>query len=120
MASYVEVLGEDRGRTEKALRDLIEQQEHRLEELNGELAAYAKVLDQRIVKTMVFRNLYGAGAQETLTAETETEEASKPVTEANRQIERETQILESFRQALEQLQAGASIEELGKVPVTAS
>lgn len=120
MASYVEILAEDRGRLEKVLRELIEQQEHRIEQLNEELTGYARVLDQCIVRTMVFRNTYGAGAQDTLTAETETEEASKPVTEATRQIERETQILESFRRALEQTQSGATIEDLGKVPVTAS
>ncbi len=120
MATYVEILAKDRGRVEKALRELIEQQERRIEELNEELAGHMELLDQRILRTTVFRNTYGAGQQDTLTAETETEEASKPVTEATRQRERETQILESYRRALEQLQAGEPLEELGKLAVGAS
>jgi hypothetical protein len=120
MATYVEMLAENRERVEKTLRELIEQQEHRIVEINEELAGYIQVLDQWILRTTVFRNTYGAGQQDTLIAETATEEASKPVTEATRQREKETQILDSFRRALEQLQEGMPLEDLGKLPVTAS
>lgn len=120
MASYVDLLSEDRVRLRKALQALIEQQEERIRELTVALAAYMQNLDQRIVRTIVYRNTFGAGQGDTLMAETETEEASKPVTEATRQLEKENVVLKAYREALEQMEAGGSIEGLGKVVVASA
>lgn len=114
MASYMELLAQDRDRVQRTLLELVRQQEQRIEELNAVLANESGVLDQNILRTMVFRNLFGTAQAETLTAETDTEEASKPVTERMRQIERETRVLEAYQAALRQFEAGAPIEDLGK------
>src|SRR5438477_12713529 len=114
MSSYVEQLEQDRQRVERALEGLIAQQEQRLEELNQALVSYMGFLDKLIVRTIVFRTTYGAGAQETLVAETDVEEASKPVTETGRQIERETHLLDAYRTALGRVQSGASLEGMGE------
>jgi hypothetical protein len=71
------------------------------------------VLDQHIMRTVLFRAKFGAGATESLSAETVAEEASKPVTEAVRRVERETQILQVFQDALERIASGATLEDLG-------
>jgi hypothetical protein len=110
----MELLTEDRARVQQTLLDLVRQQEQRIEELKAALARDSVVLDQNILRTMVFRNLFGSTQTETLTSETDTEEASKPVTEKTRQIERETQILQAYQVALKQLEAGAPMEQLGK------
>lgn len=120
MASYIELLAEDRQRMRQGLEKLIEQQEGRIRELSATLAQYSEVLDRRILRTMIFRNIFGAGQADSLTAEVDTEEASKPVTETTRQLERETQVLKAYRDAVQQLEAGAPLEELGKLPVAAS
>jgi len=116
MASYVELLAEDPQRVRQALERLIEHQVAHLKELEETLEGYKVVLDEHILRTLIFRNAFGATA-DTLTAETDTEEASKPVTETMRQHERETQVLAAYREALAQIEAGLDLESLGKLPV---
>jgi hypothetical protein len=116
MASYVEELADDRARVQKALENLIEAQDRKLVETRELLQVHMKELDQCILRTFIFRNNFGA-TQETMNAELETEVASKPVTEAMRVIERETRVLAAYREALEQVNSGKSLEMLGKLPV---
>lgn len=119
MASYMDLLSGDRARVQQTLLDLVRHQEQRIDELKAALAKDSVVLDQNVLRTMVYRNLFGAGQAETLTAETDTEEASKPVTDKTRQLERETHILRAYQTALTQLEAGAALEDLGK-PMSSS
>jgi hypothetical protein len=116
MASYVEVLAEDRTRLRTALEALIEHQIQAIQELEETLVGHKRVLDQYILRTFIFRNAFGT-TQETLDAETDTEEASKPVTEIMRQHERESRILATYRKALAQIEGGIDLESLGKMPV---
>src|SRR5438093_566195 len=103
MSSYIEQLEHDRERMQRALQGLIAQQEARLEELGQALAVATEILDRLVVRTMVFRSTFGSGTQEQMLAETDAEEASKPVTETTRQMERETQVLDAYRHALERI-----------------
>jgi len=116
MASYVELLAENPERVRSALERLIAHQEAYLKELEETVEGHKVVLDESILRTIIFRNAFGATA-DTLMAETETEEASKPVTEAMQQHERETRVLALYRQALAQIGTGQDLESLGKMPV---
>lgn len=113
MASYIELLLDDSERVRKALQVLMEEQEARLRQLSTALQEYTDTLDRNILRTLIFRTTFGAGQQETLTAETETAEASKPVTEVTRQIQRQTMILDAYREALQKVEAGGKLEEAG-------
>lgn len=113
MASYIELLLDDSERVRKALQVLMEEQEARLRQLTTALQEYSDTLDRNILRTLIFRTTFGAGQQETLTAETETAEASKPVTEVTRQIQRQTMILDAYREALQKVEAGGKLEEAG-------
>ena len=116
MASYVEELAADRSRVQQALEHLIESQEKRLDEIRALLEVHKRELDQCILRTFIFRNSFGATA-DTQLAEAETEKASKPVTEAIRVLEKETRVLSAYRDALEQVMSGQSLELLGSMPV---
>src|SRR3954469_15310199 len=100
MATYIDALGEDPARIRRALERLIQEQEQRVADLSDELHTLMQTLDQLILRTVIYRNSLGAGATETLAAETETEEGSKPVTEIVRQLERERAMLSRYREAL--------------------
>lgn len=113
MASYIELLLDDSERVRKALQGLMEEQEARLRQLTTALQEYSDALDRSILRTLIFRTTFGAGQQETLTAETETGEASKPVTEVTRQIQRQTMILDAYREALQKVETGGRLEEAG-------
>src|SRR5437588_253066 len=117
MASYVETLEEDHERVRLAIEGLIAEQQSRIDELQEELAGLCQRLDKLILRTLIFRNTYGAGATDTFTAEGNVEEASKPVTEITRQLEREKAILRGFQAALEQAGGGAQLADLGKPAV---
>lgn len=118
MASYMDLLGGDQERMRKALQGLVEEQEATIAQLKVSLAEYTDVLDRRILRTMVFRKAFGEGQTDTLTAETDTEEASKPVTEATRQLEKETHILNAYKEALAQVEAGGSLDSMGKIEIS--
>jgi hypothetical protein len=63
---------------------------------------------------MIFRYTFGPGQADTLSAEIEAQEASRPVTEETVQLERELEILRAFRSALEQIDAGKPFNELSR------
>lgn len=69
MASYIELLLDDSERVRKALQVLMEEQEARLRQLSTALQEYSDTLDRNILRTLIFRTTFGAGQQETLTAE---------------------------------------------------
>ncbi|HZT08270.1 MAG TPA: hypothetical protein VFC51_14695 [Chloroflexota bacterium] len=118
MPSYVDELSEDRERVLKALRGLIEEQEARVRALTEALAQYTETLDRRIIRTMIFRNTFGATQTNTLMAEGDTQDATRPVTETTVQLERENEILHAYRQALRQVETGARlVDALGKFAV---
>ena len=111
MASYIELFLEDQERVRKALQRLVEEQEATLHQLNARLEEYSDTLDRQILRTVIFRTIFGSGQQETSMAETETGEVSKPVTEITRQIQKETTVLNAYREALQKVEAGGKIEE---------
>jgi len=97
----------------KALEGLIASQEVKVAALEITLAQNSSQLDQCAVRTMVFRNVFGPAQTETLQAESEAQEASRPVTETTAELEHERAALTAFRAALELLEAGRSLHELG-------
>src|SRR5438105_1711843 len=114
MATYMDVLAEDKERMKRGLEGLIQEQEEHVGELTDELHSLMQHLDRLILRTLIYRNTYGAGGTETMASETDTEEASKPVTEVTRQLERERAMLKTYRDALAQVTGGAPLEDLGK------
>ena len=117
MPSYFESLGEDRQRVHKALQRLIEAQQNLIRDLSATLQGHMDALDEGILRTMVFRNLFGAGSAETATTEVDVQQASRPVTDITRQLEKEGQVLKSYREALGQVESGAPLESLGKFDI---
>lgn len=115
MASYIELLLDDSDRVRKALQGLIEEQDARLHQLSASLQEYSDALDRLVLRTVIFRTTFGAGQQETLTSETETAEASKPLTAVIHQIEKETMVVNAYREALQKVEMGGKIEEVGGV-----
>jgi len=96
----------------KALEGLIASQEAKVVALEAALAQNMAALDQYAVRTMVFRNVFGPAQTETLQAESEAQEASRPVTETTTQLEHERSALVAFKRALELLEAGRTLHEL--------
>jgi hypothetical protein len=110
MATYLESLMGDRERMERALTALIETEAGRVRDLQAEVASHAKTLDEQIIRLMVFRGLYGRSAQETLSAETAAEEASKPHTAALQELASHQKILQALQEALIKLKQGQPLD----------
>ncbi len=120
MPSYVDELSEDRARVVKALNSLIEEQEELVRDLNDALTEYREVLDRLIVRTMIYRNIFGATQSHTVMAEKDAQDASRPVTETTAQLERETEVLGVYREAVKQIDNGAPLSmALGRFPMGA-
>jgi hypothetical protein len=102
----------------RALEGLIAEEEGQIRALRGALDEYMRALDRRIIRTMVFRSLFGVRQADTMTAESDTEEASKPVTETTRQLEKSMLVLEAYREALEMIDSGAPLDELSRLDLS--
>jgi hypothetical protein len=62
---------------------------------------------------MIFRNLFGPSQQETLNAQVEVEEASKPHTLARDQLAYHQKVLQALQEALLRLQQTGAIDPRG-------
>jgi hypothetical protein len=112
VASYVEHLADDHERIRRALQRLVEEQEDTIGELTRALEDYMDTLDRRIVRAAVYRSMFGSGQSETVLAETDLEQASKPVTETSHQLERERRVLLAYREALARIDEGEAPHQL--------
>ena len=110
MASYLEALTEDRERLRRALMAQIEEEAAAIRQLQEDLEQCAVVLDQRIVRLMIFRGLFGPSQQETLSAQVDVEEASKPHTSAREQLAYHQRVLQALQEALARLQQTGSLD----------
>jgi hypothetical protein len=110
MASYLETLTEDRERMRRALMSQIEEEAAAIRQLQEDLEQYAVVLDQKIVRLMIFRGIFGPSQQETLSAQVDVEEASKPHTLARDQLAYHQRVLQALQDALLRLQQTGSID----------
>jgi hypothetical protein len=118
MPSYVDELTEDRGRVLKALTSLIEEQEELVRDLTDALTEYREVLDRAILRTMIYRNVFGATQTQSIMAEKDAQDASRPVTETTAQVERESEVLRVYREALKQIDTGLPLSmALGRLPM---
>ncbi|HLH23626.1 MAG TPA: hypothetical protein VK066_13985 [Chloroflexota bacterium] len=115
MASYLEALTADRERMRRALLGQIEEEAAAIRQLQEELERCSAVLDQKIVRLMIFRGLFGPSQQETLNAQVDVEEASKPHTVAREQLAYHQKVLQALQEALLRLQQTGSIES-GSAP----
>jgi hypothetical protein len=77
-----------------------------------------RALDCRIIRTMVFRSVFGPRQADTVTAEADTEKAGEPVTETTRQLEKSMLILEAYREALQLVDSGAPLGELSQLDMS--
>lgn len=109
MASYLETLTADRERMRRALMGQIEEEAAAIRQLQEELEQCAVVLDQKIVRLMVFRGIFGPSQQETMGAQIDVEEASKPHTLARDQLAYHQRVLQALQEALLRLQQTGSI-----------
>ncbi len=115
MASYVDLLSEDQRRMRRALESLIAEEENRIRVHKESLEEYTQALDRRVLRALVYRSIFGPTQTETVTAQTDTEEASKPVTETTRQLERSILVLQAFREALAAIESGATLDDLSRL-----
>ncbi len=110
MASYLETLMADRERMRRALSAQIEQETTTICQLEADLEKYSQELDEKIVRLMIYRGIFGSTQQETLGAQVEAEEASKPHALAREELAHHQKILKAMQEALAKLQATGSIE----------
>ncbi len=110
MATYLDSLMDDRERIERALAAEVEAEAARVRDLQADVASHASTLDQQIIRLMIFRKLYGHSAQETLLAETDVEESSKPHTAALQELATHQKILQALQEALINLKQGRSLD----------
>ncbi|HZS01885.1 MAG TPA: hypothetical protein VFE37_24425 [Chloroflexota bacterium] len=110
MASYLETLTADRERMRRALMGQIEEEAAAIRQLQQELEQCTAVLDQKIVRLMIFRSIFGPSQQETLNAQVDAEEASKPHTAAREQLAYHQKVLQALQEALLRLQQTGSID----------
>jgi hypothetical protein len=118
VSSYIDLLSEDHRRIRRALEGLIAEEENQIRSLRGALDEYTSALDRRVIRTMVFRSLFGPRQAETLAAETDTEEASKPVTHTTQELEKSMLILEAYREALQLIDSGAPLGDLAQLDMS--
>jgi len=119
MASYLEVLTADRERMRRALMGQIEEEAAAIRELQESLEQYGAELDQKIVRLMIFRGIFGPSQQETLSAQVDVEEASKPHTTAREGLAHHQRVLQALQEALLRLQQTGSIDGDGTPTVEA-
>ena len=110
MASYLDSLIADRERMHRALAALIEAEAAAVRELQTSLESYAQNLDAQILRLMVYRGLYGPSLGETLSAQTDVEEASKPHTATLQHLAQRQRILQALQDALIRLERGEPID----------
>ena len=99
----------------RALESLIAEEENRIRVFKESLEEFTQALDRRVLRTLVYRSVFGPTQAETLTAQTDTEEASKPVTETTRQLEKSLLILQAYREALAAIESGATLDDLSRL-----
>ena len=110
MATYLDGLNADRERQRRALKALIEQEAKAVRELQSEVEARAAELDQMIVRLQVFRGIYGPAQQETMAAQVDVEETSKPHTAATQGLATHQKILQALQEALIRLESGQAVD----------
>jgi len=110
MASYLEALTADRERMRRALMGQIEEEAAAIRQLQESLEQYGAMLDQKIVRLMIFRGIFGPSQQETLSAQVDVEEASKPHTTAREALAHHQRVLQALQEALLRLQQTGSMD----------
>jgi hypothetical protein len=116
MSSYLDVLTADRERMRRALKGQIEAEAGAVRDLQAELERQTAELDQKIVRLMIFRSLFGASQQETLAAQVEVEETAKPHATATQQLAYHQRVLQSLQEALIRLEQTGNIEGTVSTP----
>jgi hypothetical protein len=119
VATYVDLLSADQRRMRRALESLIAEEENQIRALREALDEYTRSLDRRVIRTMVFRSLFGPTQADTLSSQTDTEEASKPVTDTTRQLERSILVLQAYRESLQMIESGAPLDDLARLETAA-
>ncbi len=110
MASYLEVLMADRERMRHALQAQIDDEATVVREIQADIERRGAELDQKIVRLIVFRGLYGPNQQETMSAQVDVEEASKPHTAALQQLAQRQRVLRALQEALLRVDQTGSVE----------
>ena len=118
MASYLDSLMADRERMRRALKAQIELEAAAVRDLQAELDRLAGELDQKIVRLMIFRGLFGPAQQETMNAQVEVEEVAKPHGAATAQLAYRQRVLQSLQEALLRLEQSGTID--GSTPSAAA
>jgi hypothetical protein len=119
VATYIELLSADQRRMRRALESLIAEEENQIRSLREALEEYTRALDRRVIRAMVFRSLFGPTQTDTLIAQTDTEEASKPVTDTTRQLEKSILVLQALREALQMIDSGSPLDDIARLETAA-
>ena len=118
MASYLDSLVGDRERSRRALVALIESETAAIRELQANITLYSQTLDQQIIRLMVYRGIFGNAQAETLNAQVEVEEASKPHTAVLRQLQHRQRVLQALQDMLARLDRGEGLGAAGRAEDT--
>ena len=110
MSSYLEALTADRERLRRALQGQIETEAAAVRDLQSEQERLALELDQKIVRLMIFRGLFGPDQQETLSVQVEVEEVAKPHALTTQQLSYRQRVLQALQEALLRLEQTGGLD----------
>src|SRR5215210_1096450 len=110
MSSYLEALTADRERLRRALQGQIETEAAAVSDPQSEQERLALELDQKIVRLMIFRGLFGPDQQETLSVQVEVEEVAKPHALATQQLSYRQRVLQALQEALLRLEQTGGLD----------
>jgi chromosome segregation ATPase len=110
MASYLDTLLADRERVQQALQALIAEETAAVRQLEEQLAASTRRLDQLIVRLTVYRAVFGPGASQALDLQTAIEDAAKPHAQLRADLAQRQRVLQALQEALQRVAQGGRLD----------
>lgn len=110
MASYLDSLLADRERVQQALQALIAEETAAVRQLEEQLAASTRRLDQLIVRLTVYRAVFGPGSSQALDLQTAIEDAAKPHAQLRGDLAQRQRVLQALQEALQRVAQGGRLD----------
>jgi chromosome segregation ATPase len=110
MASYLDSLLADRERVQQALQALIAEETAAVRQLEEQLAASTRRLDQLIVRLTVYRAVFGPGSSQALDLQTAIEDAAKPHAQLRSDLAQRQRVLQALQEALQRVAQGGRLD----------
>ncbi|HLI25973.1 MAG TPA: hypothetical protein VKZ60_02815 [Chloroflexota bacterium] len=110
MASYLEILLADRERVQQALQALIGEETAAVRELEEQLTASTRRLDQLLVRLTIYRAVFGPASTQALDLQTAIEDAAKPHAQLRADLAQRQRVLQALQEALARVAQGGRLD----------